>query len=286
MSIWALTLVVISATIHATWNFLAKRSSGGTSFVWLYMLVSAVIYSPLVIIVIVVVDIKFGWLELGLILASACLHLLYAITLQKGYRIGDFSLVYPIARGIGPMIIAITAFFLLDEELNWLGKLGIFCIVFSVFIFTGGLRILREKTVLPAILYGLLIGCMIASYSLLDKYIVSVTVIHPILLSYGSIVGQVVLLIPFANKHWQKIRQDWKYLKLETIGVGILNPLAYILILIAMVTTPVSYVSPVRELSIFIGAVLGVVFFKENFGRRRMIAAAIMVIGVIAVALS
>ncbi|QQK81210.1 EamA family transporter [Salicibibacter cibi] len=277
---------MISAIIHATWNFLAKKSSGGTSFVWLYMLVSAVIYSPLVFVVILWTDVKVGWLELGLILASAILHMLYAVTLQKGYRIGDFSLIYPIARGIGPMLIAIAAFFLLGEELNGLGQIGILFIVFSVFIFTGGLRILREKNVLPAILYGVLIGCTIASYSLLDKYIVSVTVIHPVLLSYGSILGQVILLIPFAKKHWQQVRQDWKKLKLETIGVGFLNPLAYILILIAMVTTPVSYVSPVRELSILIGAAFGVVFFKESFGRRRLIAAMIMVIGVIAIAIS
>ncbi|WP_040984957.1 DMT family transporter [Oceanobacillus jeddahense] len=286
MTAWALSLVVISAFIHATWNFLAKKSSGGTAFVWLYMLVSAVIYSPLIVIVILWTDVRLGWLELGLIFASAVLHILYAVTLQKGYQIGDFSLIYPVARGIGPMLIAVTAFFLLGEELSRLGWIGILFIVFSVFIFTGGLRIIREKNVLPAILYGLLIGCMIAGYSLLDKYIVSVTIIHPVLLSYDSIVGQVILLTPFAKKHWQEVRHDWKQLKLETIGVGILNPLAYILILIAMVTTPVSYVSPVRELSILIGAILGVVFFKENFGRRRIIAAAIMVIGVIAVAIS
>ncbi|MBY7144026.1 EamA family transporter [Virgibacillus sp. NKC19-3] len=286
MATWALIIVVISAVIHAMWNFLAKKSSGGTAFVWLYMVVSAVIYSPLAAVIIVLSDMKFGWLELTLILASAVLHMLYAVALQKGYRVGDFSLIYPIARGIGPMLIAISAFFLLGEELNRVGQIGILLIIFSVFIFTGGLRILQEKNVLPAILYGLLIGCIIASYSLLDKYIVSVTVIHPILLSYGSILGQVLLLIPFAKKHWQEVRQDWKQLKLETIGVGFLNPLAYILILMAMVTTPVSYVSPVRELSILIGAVLGVVFFNENFGRRRIIAAAIMVIGVIAIAIS
>ncbi|WP_080873525.1 DMT family transporter [Oceanobacillus timonensis] len=286
MSAWALAIVVVSAVIHATWNILAKKSSGGAAFVWLYMLTSAVIYAPLAFMVIIWSDVKFGWVELAFILASALLHMLYAVTLQKGYRIGDFSLIYPIARGTAPMLIAVAAFFLLEEEIHWLGQIGILCIVFSVFIFTGGFRILREKNVLYPILYGIFIGCMIASYSLLDKYIVSVTVIHPILLSYGSILGQVILLIPFAKKHWQEVRQNWKRLKLETIGVGLLNPLAYILILIAMVTTPVSYVSPVRELSILIGAIFGVIFLREDFGRRRIIAAAVMVIGVIAIAIS
>ncbi|GEN87742.1 DMT family transporter [Oceanobacillus sp. FSL W8-0428] len=286
MSIWALSLVMTAAILHAIWNFLAKKSLGGTSFVWLYTFTSTVIYSPLVLGVILWTDVSIGWVEVGLIAASALLHLLYAVTLQKGYRIGDFSLIYPIARGIGPMLIAFAAFFILKEELNGLGKMGIFLIICSVFIFTGGFRILRERTVLSSILYGLLIGCMIASYSLLDKYIVSVSIIHPILLNYGTNLGVSLLLFPFAKKHWQDVRLDWSSRKLETIGIGLFNPLAYILVLIAMVHAPVSYVAPVRELSILIGAVLGVVFLKESFGRQRIIAALVMVIGVIMVAVS
>lgn len=79
---------------------------------------------------------------------------------------------------------------------------------------------------------------------------------------------------------------DWSSRKLETIGIGLFNPLAYILVLITMIHAPVSYVAPVRELSILIGAILGVVFFKESFGRQRIIAALVMVIGVIMVAVS
>lgn len=286
MSIWAFILVMTSAIFHATWNFLAKKSSGGTSFVWLYTVSSVVIYSPAVLGIILWTEITFGWMELGFIAASAVLHLLYAVTLQKGYRIGDFSLIYPIARGIGPMLIALAAFFLFKEELNLLGKLGIFLIVCSIFIFTGGLRIFKEKSAFPSILYGLLIGCMIAGYSLLDKYIVSVSMIHPILLNYGGNLGVAILLFPFAKKNWEEVRADWRIRKTEMIGIGIFNPLAYILVLIAMVTNPVSYVAPVRELSILMGAILGVVFFKENFGRQRIMAAVIMVVGVITVAVS
>lgn len=253
---------------------------------WLYTVSSVVIYSPAVLGIILWTEITFGWMELGFIAASAVLHLLYAVTLQKGYRIGDFSLIYPIARGIGPMLIALAAFFLFKEELNLLGKLGIFLIVCSIFIFTGGLRIFKEKSAFPSILYGLLIGCMIAGYSLLDKYIVSVSMIHPILLNYGGNLGVTILLFPFAKKNWEEVRADWRIRKTEMIGIGIFNPLAYILVLIAMVTNPVSYVAPVRELSILMGAILGVVFFKENFGRQRIMAAVIMVVGVITVAVS
>lgn len=126
MSIWALSLVMTAAILHAIWNFLAKKSLGGTSFVWLYTFTSTVIYSSIVLGVILWTDVTIGWAGIGLIAASALLHLLYAVTLQKGYRIGDFSLIYPIARGIGPMLVAFAAFFLLKEELNGLGKLGIF----------------------------------------------------------------------------------------------------------------------------------------------------------------
>lgn len=286
LSLGALSLVMTAAILHAIWNFLAKKSLGGTSFVWLYTFTSVVIYSPLAFCVILWTDINIGWMEIGLIAASAVLHLLYAVTLQKGYRIGDFSLIYPIARGVGPMLIALAAFFLLKEELNILGKWGIVLIVCSIFIFTGGLRILKERTMLPSVLYGLLIGCMIASYSLLDKYAVSFSAIHPILLNYGGNLGVAISLFPYAKKHWREVRFNWNGNKLETIGIGLFNPLAYILVLMAMVHTPASYVAPVRELSILIGAILGVAFFKESFGRQRIIAAAIMVIGVGMVAVS
>lgn len=286
MSLLAFGLILISACMHATWNYLAKRSKGGTAFVWIYMVVSAIIYAPFVIVLLIYLEVNIGWPEIGMILASTAIHLAYSLTLQKGYKVGDFSLIYPIARGTGPMLVAISAIFIFDERLSPLGVTGIAFIVISVFIITGGLHIFKRSASLLPVAYGLLVGVIIAGYTLLDKGAVCVFLIPPLLLNYGSIIGQTILLTPFASRDWQEVRKEWKYHRKEAIGVGILNPLAYILILTAMVFTPVSHVAPVRELSILFGAIMGTVLLSEGFGKRRIIAACLMVIGIVTVAIS
>src|SRR5699024_3683138 len=110
-----------------------------------------------------------GWIEAAFILGSALIHIAYALTLQKGYKIGDLSLVYPVARGTGPMIVAIAVIFIFNERLSTLGTLGVILIIGSIFIITGGLQAVRKAKTLVPILYGPLIGLFISGYTLLDK---------------------------------------------------------------------------------------------------------------------
>ncbi|MFD1362480.1 EamA family transporter [Lentibacillus salinarum] len=284
MSFLALTLIVISAFMHATWNYLAKRSEGGYTFVWLYMVVSIVVYAPFAIGLFLWRDSQIGWLEMGFMAGSAIIHLAYSLLLQKGYKVGDLSLIYPICRGTGPLIVAIAAFFIYDEKLTTTGVIGIVLITFSIFIITGGMEAIKRNGTLVPLLYGLLIGVMIASYTLLDKGAVSVVMMQPLMLIYGSIIAQTVVLSPFVFRRWKDVRHEWRYHKKEVIGVGVLNQLAYILVLTAMTFTPVSHVAPVREMSILIGTIMGSHMLSEGFGPRRIAAAGAMVAGVIAVA--
>lgn len=286
MSLLALTLIIASAFMHATWNYLAKRSEGGFAFVWLYMIVSTIFYAPFIAAMLILNDIYIGWLEIGFIAGSAVIHLAYSLLLQKGYKTGDFSLVYPVCRGTGPLIVAVAAIFIYDEKLTTWGILGIALITFSIFVITGGLWAIRKSNTLVPLMYGLLIGVMIASYTLLDKGAVSVVLIPPLLLTYGGIVGQVLILSLFVVRRWEDVRYEWQNHRKEAIGVGVLNQFAYMLVLTAMTFTQVSHVAPVREMSIFIGTVMGTRMLSEGFGLRRIVAAGTMVIGVIAVALS
>lgn len=286
MSLLALILIIISAFMHATWNYLAKRSQGGLAFVWLYMAVSTVIYAPFVIGMFIWQPFHIGWVGWAFIIGSAVIHLVYALTLQKGYKIGDLSLVYPVARGTGPLIVAVAAVFIYAETLTPLSMIGIILITISIFIITGGVQALKQKSAFVPLLYGLLIGILIASYTLVDKGAVSIAHIPPLLLTYGGMIGQLLFLTPFAVRRWNDVRYDWQYHRKEAIGVGILMQLAYILVLTAMTFTQVSHVAPVREMSILIGTVMGTRLLAEGFGRRRIISAIIMVLGVIAVALA
>lgn len=286
MSILAFGIILISAFIHAIWNYLAKQSNGGFVFVWLYMLVGVIVYAPVVAFVLIAQNNHIGWVELAFILGSGLIHVAYALSLQKGYKIGDLSLVYPIARGTGPMIVALSALFIFDEHLSLLGVTGVIIIVISIFILTGGIKAIREAQNFTPLLYGVLIGLFISGYTLLDKGGVSVLLISPIILNYGGIVVQFLILSFTAIRSWDEVRENWQQHKLEVVGVGILNPLAYILVLTAMSFTPVSHVAPVREISILIGTIIGTKILSEGFGKRRIIAAGTMVIGVIAVAVS
>ncbi|HET7615785.1 MAG TPA: EamA family transporter, partial [Bacillales bacterium] len=145
MSLFALLLIVISAFMHATWNYFSKRANGGVAFTWLFFAIGAVVYAPFAAALVYYRHPHIDWLDLLFILASAIIHLIYFLVLQKGYRVGDLSVVYPVARGTGPMLAAVAAIFVYNERPTALGFAGIFLIVISVFFLTGGLKVLKSS---------------------------------------------------------------------------------------------------------------------------------------------
>src|SRR5690349_10384339 len=110
MTGFALTLVLLSALTHASWNLLAKRTSrSGLAVNWLFDAVSVVLFAPLAAWQLITDRPPIGPIELGFMLGSALLHLGYFALLRKGYQVGDLSLVYPLARGAGPVLSTIVA---------------------------------------------------------------------------------------------------------------------------------------------------------------------------------
>ena len=140
MSALALTLVLAAACIHATWNYLLKRSGGGTLFVWWFATVSALVYAPLAFVIVWWTQPTLGWMHYGLMIASAVLHTGYYMLLDRGYRSGDLSLVYPIARGSGPLITVLCAVLLLHERPSALAIIGAMLICTGAVLLTGNLR--------------------------------------------------------------------------------------------------------------------------------------------------
>ncbi len=109
MSSFALVLILVAAFVHATWNLLAKRARGGVPFVWLFSALTLIIYAPLALVVALVQRVHLGPAALLFMAGSALLHIAYFLLLQRGYRTADLSLVYPLARGSGPMLSKIAA---------------------------------------------------------------------------------------------------------------------------------------------------------------------------------
>lgn len=251
---------------------------------WLFSAIAAVIYAPFVIGAIVYSGFRLTPENSLFIAGSIVLHLLYFLLLFKGYRIGDLSIVYPISRGSAPMVTTIVAIFLLNEEMPAFAFVGVLFIVAGIFLLTGGIQSFRSKENMLPIVYGLLIGITISSYTLLDKAAVTIALISPLLLDYFNGLGRMILLTPAAIKQWDKVKYEWKVHRVEAIGVGILNALGYILVLTAMTFTPISYVAPLREISILIGAWLGAKLLGERFGFKRALYALVIVFGVLLIA--
>jgi drug/metabolite transporter (DMT)-like permease len=281
---FAFGLVLAAAFIHATWNYLAKRAGdGGAAFVWLFAAISSVFYAPVAIVVFFWQKPQIGPLQLVFMVGSALIHVVYFLILQKGYRKGDLSLVYPLARGTGPTIATLVAILFLGERPSALALLGAFLVVAGVFFLSrgsGGFKGSLKR----GVGYGLLTGICIAAYTLWDKYAVSTLMIPPLLQDYCTNLGRMIVLCPVAFRKWGNVRKEWRIHRTEAIGVGLLCPLSYIMILTALISAPVSYIAPAREVSILIAAVMGSKLLSEGDARRRLPAAAAIVVGVIALA--
>ena len=126
---------------------------------------------------------------------------------------------------------------------------------------------------------------MIAAYTLVDKIAVAAWLIPPLVQDWATNLGRVVLMTPLALKARAELAPTWRRAKKEIIGVALLCPLSYILVLTAMVFTPVSYVAPAREVSILIGALMGAHLLREGDVGRRLFAASAMVAGIVCLAL-
>lgn len=284
MTAFALSLVLAAAFVHASWNYFLKRSGGGTVFVWLFATLSALIYAPLAALVIWWQRPEFGWVHYGLMFASAALHTAYYLLLDRGYRSGDLSVVYPLARGTGPLITILCAVLLLEERPTAVAVAGALLIGGGAIALTGDPRKLRQSGNLHAVGFALLTGCMIASYTLVDKIAVAAWIIPPLVQDWAANLGRVLLMTPLALKLRGDIGPTWRRSKKEIVAVALLCPLSYILVLTAMVFTPVSYVAPAREVSILVAAMMGTQLLAEGDVTRRLAAAAAMVAGIICLA--
>lgn len=285
MTLGALTLILAAAVIHATWNLLNKHASGHATFTWLVALLSAAFYAPVTITMIEIWELQVGVVQIGIIAGSAALHTAYFVLLNQAYRVGDLSLVYPLARGTGPLLSGIAAILLLGEQPSIIAIIGALLIVGGVIVLTGNLTQLSQSNCQPAVGYALITGLCIAGYTLWDKQAVSYFAIAPIVLDWGANVGRSLLLTPFALKYSDHAINEWREHKWEAVAIAILIPLSYILILTAMRFTPVSYVAPAREISILIGTAMGTRLLAEGDAPRRLGAAAAMVLGVAALAI-
>lgn len=279
MTFFGFALVLTAAFCHATWNFFIKRINGGPELIWLFSIISVVIYLPIALYILIFQRPVFGFLEVLFIAGSATLHLGYFLLLQKGYSKGDLSLVYPTARATGPFLSASFAVILLGENMTLQMLLGAIAVIIGVVFLTGGFKN-GAKNLTTSLGFGIGAGILIGSYTVWDAYAVSILLISPLLLDYASSVSRAILLAPIAAKRKQLIKGYWRDHRLGVFVIAILNPLAYILVLYALTFTPVVYVAPTREIGVLITVLMGSILLGEGDLKRRLIWATIILFGV------
>ena len=287
MSALGFALVLTAAICHATWNFLIKRIQGGVELVWLFSTISVVVYLPLAAVV-YASSAALNLAQLGFIIGSALLHFVYLLVLQLGYRHGELSLIYPTARATGPILATSFAVLLLGENITPQIALGGGIIIFAIVMLTMGGRGGRvaSSNALVSLGFGLGVGLLIGSYTTWDAYAVSTLATPPVLLGYAALLMRVVLLAPQAVSRRHAIPALWRTHKYRILGIAVFNPLAYLLVLIALSFTPVVFVAPIRESSVLFSVLFGSLLLGEGHLRQRLLWALVIVLGVTLLALS
>jgi uncharacterized membrane protein len=281
MTLSGFLLVSAAAFSHAGWNFFYKRMGGGLELIWLFSAVSAVLYAPLAGYVLLHASANLTPHQWLFIAGSTAWHLTYFAVLQRGYRVGDLSMVYPTARATGPLLTTIIAVMFLGETISVQSGIGIALIIGGVLMLSGVFKKgVKTQAASTSILFGLFVGMLIAGYTLWDSHAVAVLLIPPLLLDYFPSLARSALLAPIALKRKTEVAALWANHKSGILAVAVLAPLAYILVLYALTFTPVTYVAPTRELSVLLTVLLGTLVLKEGETQNRLIWACVMVFGV------
>lgn len=291
MPLTALLLVLAAALLHALWNIVAKKAGGNHHFALITVLMTCLLWAPVALWFGLREWSRWGPLEWAVLALSALVHVLYFTVLLTGYRKSDLTVVYPVARGSGPLLAALGAVALLGERLTLLGGAGVLAVCGGVFLIAGGPALWRgshdaatHQRAMAGVRWGVLTGALIAGYTVIDGYAVKVLLIGPVLVDYVGNLLRVPLLLPPSLRDVAGLRSAWRDQWRHALVVATLGPLAYILVLYAVQMAPLSHVAPAREVSMLFAALIGGRLLGEADRGLRLVGAACMAAGVIALA--
>jgi drug/metabolite transporter (DMT)-like permease len=281
----ALVLVVCAAILHAVWNALAKRADNQFLFLWCSVSLATALLLPLGLLRLPAEPAPASGLPF--VAASVAIHALYFWALGRAYRYGDFSRVYPMARGLGVALVPLVALPLFGERLSWIGSLGVGLVVLGIAAL-GALPARVTPSVArasgAATAWALVTGLTIAAYSLVDK--AGVTRLHP--MPYIALMGVSlsVVLAPIVLADRPALRHEWARHWRAILVASAMNLTSYLLVLFAFRLSKVGYVVAARELSILFSAFIGSLWLGEGRLAPRLAGASIVLAGVVCVALA
>ncbi len=282
MSTLVFLAVLSSSFMQASWNFLAKKSSANKTVLlligWLlFGLVSvpvASLYTDFSLMT------ETSW---KFVLFSGLIHFIYVMVLGWAYTVGEISVVYPVARGVGIAITCVVAYSLGWDELSFQGCMGVAAIILGTLFIAG--REVRKLETLKGLLVALLLGSIISTYSLVD----SRGALHvPIFFFIGmmNLLTAVIASPLLLTKYKREAVEVLKGRKLEAFFIAFAGSAAYLIILWAYTQTSTSYVVALREFSIVIASGLGVTFLKEALYSNKVVGVMTILLGVVLVRVS
>lgn len=277
-------LLIAAAVLHTAWNYLVKKVRAKQIFTWWTLVIGCVFYIPLI------------WLHWPIpvqvwpyALASALAETIFFIALLRAYENGDFSLVYPIARGAAPAMLAIWALIFLGERPRPMGAAGLCVLIIGVTI-VGGANLLKGRSTINVSLRGmsaaLLISFWISVYSTIDG--AAVRIMAP--QSYAALVLTLtaVFLAPviFSRYGTRAIAAELRENLLRIFAVAFMMLATFIFVLQAFTLSHVSYVAAAREMSVILAAFVGWRFMGEEFGSIRTIGSVLIFLGILCIAVA
>jgi drug/metabolite transporter (DMT)-like permease len=280
----AIALVVCAAVLHATWNALAKRAENQFAFLWSSVSLATLLLLPLGLWRLP--DEGSPMDGLPFVASSVAIHALYFWALGRSYRYGDFSRVYPMARGLGVALVPLIALPVFGERLSWLGSLGIGLVVLGIAGLSRSPAAARSAGggIGAGTVWAIVTGLTIASYSLVDK--AGVARLHPMPYIALMGLGLSVVLSPIVLADRRALVHEWQRRWRTIVVASAMNLTSYLLVLFAFRLSKVGYVVASRELSILFSAFIGSLWLGEGRLAPRLAGASVVLAGVICVALA
>lgn len=276
METFVFLAVLFAAACHAGWNALIKVGLDPLSTTTLISVGSGIVALAFAPLVGMPASAAWPWL-----LASVVIHLVYFASLIESYRTGDLGQVYPIARGSAPLMTAAVTSIFIGEKLSTLGWAGIVALVAGVLLLSArGGRHLAEID-RRAIGFALFTALTICAYSVVDGIGARLSA-NPNGYSVWLFIGIAMVMVPYAlYRDGRDVIPAMQRFWLRGFAGGALQVLSYGIAIWAMTVAPIAIVATLRETSVLFGAAIAVVILKEPLRAVRLVAACLIVCGLV-----
>jgi len=275
-------LILFSACIHVVAHVALKTTRNRTAFVWWMLAWGSVLFLP----VLVLQWQPISALAIGVMLTSAVFEAGYFAAIARAYHTGDLSIVYPLARGTAPLFLLVWSLLFLREHPTPGGVGGILLIALGLYVLNlprlGAWREPLRALNTPGPRWALIAGVCISLYTAIDKF--GITLLTPLFYTYLTLLMTVAFLSPgtFRQAGWDGMLAELRHSWWAAVIAGFTTMAAYAIVLYVMRGgAPASYAGAVREISVVLGALIGVTFLKENGSAMRILGAVLVAAGVL-----